>query len=94
MIDFASSSSDDAEALVKYCINFVAELLERSPGDIDPKEKFSRIGLDSAMAVQLILALEERLGVELSPDLIEAYPTIARLSAHLAELCAVPSKDA
>jgi len=50
--------------------------------------KFSRLGLDSAMSVQLIVALEAKLGFELSPDVIVDYPTIAQLAAHLAALTA------
>jgi len=70
--------------LVGWCVQFLAELLERPPHAIDPQARFSRVGLDSSMAIQLIIALEERLDVELSPDLILDYPSIAALSAHLA----------
>jgi acyl carrier protein len=83
--DFVSTSNFDADGLIAYCVNYVAELLDRPAHEIDPKEKFSRIGFDSAMSVQLILALEAKLGIELSPDLIASYPSIARLVAHLAE---------
>lgn len=79
-------SSSDSEPLITYCVHFVAELLDRPADAIDPNEKFSRIGFDSAMSVQLILALEERLQVELSPDLVESYPSIARLCTHLSPL--------
>jgi acyl carrier protein len=72
--------------LTGWCIGFVADMLERPAAEIDPNTRFSRIGFDSAMAVQLIVALEEKLGVALSPDLIGTYPTIARLTAHLATL--------
>ena len=94
LTDFASSSYFDVDGLIKFCVNFVASLLERRPDEIDPNETFSRIGFDSAMSVQLILALEEVLGVELNPDLIEAYPSIARLSAHLAAVSSIQPKDA
>lgn len=94
MVESERSFSIDADGLTNYCIDFVAALLERSPGEIDPNAKFSRIGFDSAMSVQLILALEELLGAEVSPDLIEAYPTIARLSAHLATFHAARPSDA
>lgn len=86
-------TSTDADGLTKYCVDFVAALLERSPAEIDPNAKFSRIGFDSAMSVQLILALEELLGAEVSPDLIESYPTIGRLSAHLATFHSVSAKS-
>ncbi len=69
-------------------------MLERAPADIDPNAKFSRIGFDSAMSVQLIVALEQFLDVELSPDLIDSFPTIASLSAHLAKARAQLPKDA
>ena len=89
-----SLSSSEINSLINYCVTFVAGLLERRPDEIDPDEKFSRIGFDSAMSVQLILALEELLGAELSPDLIESYPSIACLSAHLATLYTVPPQRA
>ncbi len=79
-------SSPDSAQLITYCVDFVAELLDRPAEAIDPNDKFSRIGFDSAMSVQLILALEEQLQVELSPDLVESYPSIARLCTHLAAL--------
>jgi acyl carrier protein len=40
--------------------------------------------MDSAMAVYLLMALEERLGVELPPELLFERQTIAELAAHLA----------
>jgi acyl carrier protein len=72
--------------LTEWCIAFVAEMLERPPSAIDPDMRFSRMGFDSAMAVQLVVALEERLGRELSPDLIADHPTISRLATHVAAL--------
>ena len=62
------------------------ELLECSPSRIDPGVKFSRLGLDSAMSVQLIVALEHRFGFELSPDVVVDYPTVEKLAGHLAAL--------
>lgn len=94
MPEFTSSSGFDTDAITTYCINFVAEMLERAPADIDPNAKFSRIGFDSAMSVQLVVALEELLNIELSPDLIDSFPTIASLSAHLAKVRAQLPKDA
>jgi len=80
------SSQPNQEQLITYCIDFVAELLDRAPDQIDPNAKFSRIGIDSAMSVQLIVALEELLDLELAPDIIEAFPSISSLAAHLAIL--------
>jgi len=42
------------------------------------------VGLDSANSVFLIVELEDRLGLELTPDLLFEYPTIGELARHLA----------
>jgi acyl carrier protein len=70
--------------LAAWCVDFVADMLERPASRIDPNARFSRIGFDSAMSVQLVVALEERFGIQLSPDTIADHPTIAKLSAYLA----------
>jgi acyl carrier protein len=44
------------------------------------------MGVDSAMSVQLAVALEERLGVALSPDVIADHPTITSLVDYLSGL--------
>lgn len=79
-------STPEASELSAWCVSFIAEMLECPPARIDPNAKFSRIGLDSAMSVQLIVALEALLDRELSPDTVVNHPTIARLSAYLARL--------
>jgi acyl carrier protein len=71
------------QALLGWCVDFVADLLERRPDEIDVNARFSRIGLDSAMAVQLVVALEEKLDVALAPDIIQDRPTLKGLVAHL-----------
>jgi acyl carrier protein len=83
-----SSPAPDHALLSAWCIAFVAEMLERAPGEINPDVKFSRIGFDSAMSVQLAVALEERFGVRLDPDVIADHPTISKLAAYLAARCA------
>jgi len=92
LITTAFPSPVSQDQLTTYCINFVAELLDRAPNQIDPNAKFTRIGIDSAMSVQLIVSLEELLDTELAPDVIESFPTISSLSAHLAGLAASADK--
>jgi len=79
------SQADPAE-LTAWCVALVAEMLEAAPDDINPNAKFNRLGLDSAMSVQLAVALEERLGIALSPDVIADHPTIAKLVAYVSAL--------
>jgi acyl carrier protein len=69
-----------------WCTREIAQLLEMPPDEIGPDVKFARLGLDSANAVQLILTLEERLGVELDPELVSEYPTVAALAREVAAI--------
>jgi acyl carrier protein len=77
-------SNIETSEISALCIELIAEMLECLPSRIDPGVKFSRLGLDSAMSVQLIVALEQRLGLELSPDVVVDYPTVEKLAGHLA----------
>ena len=46
--------------------------------------KFSRLGLDSATTVYLLMDLEEKLDLELSPETFYDHPTVDNLSDYLA----------
>lgn len=74
------------------CIESVAEILRIPKERIDPRMTFSRLGLDSAMSVYLLVALEERLGVEVSSEAIYEHPSIEALSDHLTAQCAAGRK--
>ena len=77
----------DADEISSWCVRYVADMLERAPAEIDPSKRFSRIGFDSAMSVQLVVAIEAWLGIQLDPDVMSNHPTIARLAAYVAGLC-------
>lgn len=89
-MDAAFPDQVTPQSLTRFCVAFVADMLDRSPADIDPRATFSRIGFDSAMAVQLIVELEDRLDLELLPDVVGEHPTIARLSEYLYALAQSP----
>jgi acyl carrier protein len=69
-----------------WCIDHIAAMLERSAAEIDPTVKFARLGLDSATIINLIIAAEEWLGIEVDPDAVYEYPNVNALSDHLAAL--------
>jgi len=69
-----------------WCIDHIATMLERRAGEIDPNVKFARLGLDSATIINLIIAAEEWLGIEVDPDAVYEYPSVNLLSDHLAAL--------
>jgi acyl transferase domain-containing protein/acyl carrier protein len=51
--------------------------------DLDPRERFSRYGLDSAGATAWIAELAAELGRELSPTLVWGYPSVEDLARYL-----------
>jgi acyl carrier protein len=67
-----------------FCVERVAELLRIPRESIDPQAKFSRLGLDSAMTVYLLMDLEQKLDLELSPETFYDHPTVDELSDYLA----------
>jgi acyl carrier protein len=81
----ASNSATQAN-IQRWCILYLAQSLEIVPELIGPDVTFSRLGLDSANSVQMILSLEEHLGIELDPEIVFDHPTIASLARQLAIL--------
>lgn len=63
----------------------VAEILGfRSPENVDPRQGFFRMGMDSLMTMQLRSRLEASLWCSLPPTLAFEYPTIESLAAFIA----------
>lgn len=75
-------SSDEIKGWV---IDYLADLLETDPEEIDITIPFDRYGLDSSAAVGLTGELEDWLGAEVPPTLLYDYPTVEALVSHIAE---------
>jgi acyl carrier protein len=71
-------------AICDWCVAYLVRTLDLPNAEIDAAVPFARLGLDSATSVWFIVALEEWLEVELTPDIVFEYPTIADLARHLA----------
>jgi acyl carrier protein len=69
-----------------WCIGHIALMLGRPAGDIDPDARFARLGLDSATMINLIVAAEEWLGIEIEPDTVYEHRSVNALSAYLVTL--------
>lgn len=77
--------------LHNYIRNQVAEILGfRSPEQIDPRQGFFRMGMDSVMTVQLRNRLESALGLSLPPTVAFEYPTTEGLADYLSGIILVP----
>ena len=73
------------EQISEFCIVSLVNVLRIPRERVETGTKFNRLGLDSAMVVYVMMELEEKLGLELSPDDFYDYPTIDELSRYLAE---------
>ncbi|UFW40205.1 MULTISPECIES: acyl carrier protein [unclassified Bradyrhizobium] len=77
------------EQISDFCVNALANILRISRDRVDLGTKFSRLGLDSAMLVYLMMELEEKLDLELSTDDFYDHPTVEALSRFLADKRAI-----
>jgi acyl carrier protein len=72
-------SPDSPSPLPRFIAEFLSARLRRRPDEIDSRAAFSRMGVDSLMAVELVKALEKRTGRRLYPTLLFEVPTIEAL---------------
>ncbi|WP_275173848.1 acyl carrier protein [Bradyrhizobium sp. CSS354] len=77
------------EQISDFCVTALANILRISKDRVDIGTKFSRLGLDSAMLVYLMMELEEKLDLELSTDDFYDHPTVEALSRFLADKRAI-----
>lgn len=74
-----------SEAAIRdWCVAYLSRTLDLPRAEIGAAVPFARLGLDSATSVWFIVALEEWLGIELTPDIVFEHPTISDLARHLA----------
>ena len=77
-----------------FCVDQLADILRLPKEQVDVNAKFTRLGLDSAMTVYLLMELEDRLDLELSPETFYDHPTVDALSVHLADKVAARAQTA
>jgi acyl carrier protein len=80
----SSANTVQAELQEWLCAHLAAEL--RVPGgEIDPTEPMSVYGLDSVTAFAVLTDVEDRVGLELDPNSLWDYPTVAEFTRFLAD---------
>jgi acyl carrier protein len=73
------------EEIVKWCQAYVADVLEMRLEAVDPHADFDKIGLDSALAVSLLIAIEEKYGIDLPPEELFEDPTLDAVASSVAD---------
>ncbi|MGW4352058.1 acyl carrier protein [Nocardia sp. NPDC004582] len=69
--------------IVTWCREYLAAQLEVPADSIDPTADFDRLGVDSALAVALLIEVEERYGVDISPEDLFRHPTLTAVADYL-----------
>ena len=91
----AAADPEMALALLKTVVADEAAAILRLPaGAIDPARPLSQLGMDSLMAVELRLALESRLRIDLPLVSIAEGTSVASIAARLAGTVGTGVKDA
>jgi acyl carrier protein len=81
----AGLSQEEAAALLKTAIaEEAASILRLPPAAVDPLRPLSELGMDSLMAVELRLALESRLRIDLPLMSLAEGTSVASIAARLA----------
>lgn len=71
------------EAIAQWCQEYVAGLLEIPVDAVDLDADFDRLGVDSALAVSLLIEVEERYGVDMAPEALFENPNLNAVAAYL-----------
>lgn len=92
----ANKTPDEVKASITQLVTQeVAKILVINPERITPSRSLHDLGLDSLMAVELALGLEQRVGVQLPVMLLNDSPSVEKVTHYLTEkLLADETNDA
>ncbi|MBV9557068.1 MAG: acyl carrier protein [Pseudolabrys sp.] len=69
----------------QFCVDSIAAALRVPKDGVETGATFSQLGLDSAMIIDVMMMLEEKVGIELTTDDFYDHPTVDDLSHYLAD---------
>lgn len=75
--------STTKEEIGQWCRAYVADLLEMPVEEVDTAADFDRLGIDSALAVSLLIEVEERYDVDLPPEELFENPNINAVATYV-----------
>ena len=70
-------STPEHDEVLAWAQGHLAGLLATTPESLDPRADFDALGVDSALAVSLLMEIEDRYGVDLPPESLFENPTLA-----------------
>jgi acyl carrier protein len=82
----AGKTPEEVNAIVQAMVmQEVAQILGIGADRIDPTRSLHDLGLDSLMAVELALGLEQRLGIQLPVMMLNESPTAEKVTRRIVE---------
>jgi acyl carrier protein len=83
--DLPGPTPSEAE-IRDWCLAYLGRTVADPSIAVGAEIPFPQMGLDSATSAYFIVELEEWVGIELEPELVFDYPTVAELARHIAGL--------
>lgn len=80
MSDDVSTSTED---ILAWCCEYLADLLAMPLEKVDSDADFDRLGVDSAVAVSLLMEVEDRYGVDIPPEALFENPNLRAVAEYL-----------
>jgi len=75
--------STSTEDILAWCSEYVADLLAIPLEKVGPDTDFDRLGIDSAVAVSLLMEVEDRYGVDIPPEALFENPNLRAVAEYL-----------
>ena len=88
------TTSNQTRSIERWVIDRVAFYLECPVDDVDPAVPLAETGIDSASAVGLCGEVEDHWQIDADATLVFDYPTIADITAFIAEKVAYVERAA
>ena len=85
MLIAGKSVMEITDIVRKLVTQEVAQILSISPDRIEPGRSLHDLGMDSLMAVELAMGLEQRFGIQLPVMMLNESPTAERVTARIVE---------
>lgn len=80
----SAPNTPQAGEIVTWAQGYLADLLGSDPATLDPNVDFDRLGVDSALAVSLLIEIEGRYGIDLALESLFENPTLTAVADTVA----------
>ncbi|TCS93647.1 SDR family NAD(P)-dependent oxidoreductase [Hazenella coriacea] len=83
--EVSANKASSYNVIMEFLQQLLAERLNKPNEQIETQVGYYQMGLDSSSLLQVVEAIEAKIGVNLSPTLLFEYTTIAELSTYLVD---------